>query len=274
VNDPDVKLLVVLLLVAGVAGGLWYFKDDLLPANDESPLLAPEPAPEDRTGRDGPSHPLAPLQSTASFAGELVALPDLDDSDSYFLLALTDTFGAELGRLLVNEALIDKFVATVDSLPRKQIPEKVRPVGRLQGNFVVHTTGDKNALYLGTDNYARYDLLLGLATKASPEAVVDTYRRFYPLLQESYERLGYPDAYFNDRVVEVIDHLLLTPTPDEPILLVQPHVLYEFADPELEMLSSGQKLFLRMGSAHAARIKATLLEFRARIATSADVSSN
>lgn len=273
-NDPDVKLLVVLLLVAGVAGGLWYFRDELLTAHDDSPVVELEPATAEPFGRNGPAHPLTPLESTASFAGELVPLPDLDDSDSYFLLALTDTFGADLGRFLVNEALIDRFVATVDSLPRKQIPEKVRPVGRLQGNFVMNTAGDKESFYLSSENYARYDLLLGLATTANPDTVVDTYRRFYPLLQESYQRLGYPDAYFNDRVVEVIDHLLLTPTPDEPVLLVQPHVLYEFGDPDLEALSSGQKLLLRMGSAHAARIKATLLEFRARIAQSSGMSAN
>jgi len=186
-------------------------------------------------------------------------------------LALTDAFGTELGPLLVKEALIDKFVATVDSLPRKQIPEKVRPVGRLQGSFVVTTADNKESFYLGPDNYRRYDRLLGLATSASPDTIVEIYRRFYPLLQESYQRLGYPDAYFNDRVVEVIDHLLLTPTPDEPVLLVRPHVFYEYANPELEALSSGQKLLLRMGSEHAARLKATLQELRSRIARSPDM---
>ena len=78
-------------------------------------------------------------------------------------------------------------------------------------------------------------------------------------------RLGYPNAYFNDRAVEVIDHLLETPTPDQPILLVRPHVLYEYADPELAALSSGQKLLLRMGAEHADKIKAVLRGLRVRI---------
>jgi hypothetical protein len=43
-------------------------------------------------------------------------------------------------------------------------------------------------------------------------------------------------------------------------------VLYEFADPELEALSSGQKLLLRMGSQHAATIKRVLQGLRALIA--------
>ena len=91
------------------------------------------------------------------------------------------------------------------------------------------------------------------------------YRRFYPLFQKSYERLGYPNAYFNDRVVEIIDHLLETPEAETPTRLVRPHVLYEFEDSDLESLSSGQKLLIRMGSEHAAYIKRALRGLRSRI---------
>lgn len=264
-NDSKVKTLVLLLLGVAVLGALWYFRDELLPAGDEpaTPALAP-PAAE-APAPSGPVHPLGASDAAQPFSGELVPLPDLDDSDSYFRLALIDTFGAELGSVLVSEALIDKFVATVDNLPRKHVPEKIRPVGKLQGPFNVEATDDKEQFYLAADNYGRYDLLVGVLSRTDPAAIVASYRRFYPLLQESYVRLGYPDGYFNDRVVEVIDHLLLAPTPDEPLLLVQPHVLYEFADPQLEALSSGQKLMLRMGSTHAATIKRVLQDLRALI---------
>ena len=73
---------------------------------------------------------------------------------------------------------------------------------------------------------------------------------------------------FNDRVVYVIDHLLETPVPAEPVQLVRPYVLYEYADPELEALSSGQKFLLRMGAENATRTKDALAELRARIAES------
>jgi len=126
--------------------------------------------------------------------------------------------------------------------------------------------GDDGRYLLRTENFDRYDSLVYLLQTADLELVVATYRRFYPLLQESYRRLGYPKGYFNDRVVEVIDHLLMTPEPDEPIRLVRPHVLYEFADAELEALSSGQKLMLRMGSDHTATVKQVLTRLRALIA--------
>jgi len=98
------------------------------------------------------------------------------------------------------------------------------------------------------------------------DRIVETYQRFYPLLQQAYVSLGYPDGYFNDRVVEVIDHLLATPQPEEPILLIRPHVLYQYADADLEALSSGQKLLIRTGSNNTASIKQFLGELRARIA--------
>ena len=49
--------------------------------------------------------------------------------------------------------------------------------------------------------------------------------------------------------------------------LVQPKVLYAYADPTLEARSSGQKILMRMGPANAERVKAKLREIRALVAT-------
>jgi len=217
VNDPDVKLLIFVVLVAGLAGAFWFFQDDILPPADEPVVEQTEVVSEVSPTSDGPAHPMAAPRQPALSDRKLVPLPPLDDSDSYFLLALVDIFGADVEHLLVNEALIDNVVATIDN---------------------------------------------NLLVRADLEFITETYRRFYPLFQESYRRLGYPVGYFNDRVVEVIDHLLVTPEPKDPIRLVRPHVLYEFADANLEALSSGQKLLLRVGVEHAAEIKRVLKEFR------------
>jgi hypothetical protein len=265
VNDPDVKLLIFVVLVAGLAGALWFFRDDILPLTDELVIMQPEIAVEEQPTQSGPVHPISPFGQSTSSDRKLVALPPLDDSDSYFLLALVDIFGSAVEPVLVNEALIDNFVATIDNLTRSHVAEKIRPVGRLTQSLIADAADDKGLYYLNPDSYERYDLLVNLAVSADLEVVAETYRRFYPLFQESYVRLGYPDAYFNDRAVEVIDHLLLTPEPTDPIRLVRPHVLYEFADPELEALSSGQKLLLRMGGENTAKTKLALQDFRALI---------
>src|SRR5204862_6867409 len=108
---------------------------------------------------------------------------------------------------------------------------------------------------LAPANFARYDPVVALLVRTDPARAVAGYRRLYPQLQKAYEDLGYPGHYFNDRVVEVIDHLLETPEPAGPILLEQPKVLYRFADANLESRSAGQKLLLRMGVDHERVVK-------------------
>jgi hypothetical protein len=113
----------------------------------------------------------------------------------------------------------------------------------------------------------------------TPRAVA-LYRQHYTRFQESYADLGYPRGYFNDRLVEVIDHLLATPelsaTPrvrltevKGPQPMTQPWLHYEYADPALESLSSGQKILIRMGPDNARRLKAKLAEFRRLVAAGA-----
>ena len=97
------------------------------------------------------------------------------------------------------------------------------------------------------------------------------------MFQAAYQELGYPQGYFNDRLVEVIDQLLATPEVAEPLAVklvevkgevasTQPWTRYEFADPKLEALPAGSKMLLRMGSENAQRVKAKLAAFRAVIA--------
>ena len=253
--------IIFLLAVAGLAAAAWWYLQPR-PESAVEPAASVEAAD---TAAAGPLHPMSP-PLPANERGELVDLPALDDSDGYFKLALLDLFGLNLDTLLVNEALIEKFVTTVDNLPRSQIAEKIRPLQPISGLFIADANSDGETFTLNQDNYRRYDFLVDMLANADLDAIVDGYRRFYPLLQQSYVRLGYPSGYFNDRLVEVIDHLLETPFPDQPIRLVRPHVLYEFADPELEALSSGQKLLIRIGPDNAARVRTSLGELRLRIA--------
>lgn len=99
----------------------------------------------------------------------------------------------------------------------------------------------------------------------------------YPVLQRAYEDLGYPGRYFNDRLIEVIDVLRLTPEPGEPLRVrlpefgadmkpERPWVLYEFAEPRLQALSAGQRVLLRMGADQRRRVKVVLAALRQRIA--------
>jgi hypothetical protein len=94
---------------------------------------------------------------------------------------------------------------------------------------------------------------------------VALYVRLYPLFQQAYQELGYPKGYFNDRLVEVIDHLLAAPALPAPAALVRPKVFYLYADAELESRSAGHKILMRIGNENAARIKSKLREIRAEL---------
>ena len=118
---------------------------------------------------------------------------------------------------------------------------------------------------LQPDNYARYDAFVGFAESLDPATMVAIYLRFYPLLQQEYRAMGFPNAHFNDRVVEAIDDMLTAPEVTGPIRLTQPQVHYRFADPLLEKLSAGRKIMIRVGPAHAARIKQVLRALRAEL---------
>lgn len=253
--------LIPLLLAMGAAGALWYYwmqlsRPETAPQPVQRPVTAePEPLPE-------PVHPVPARERVAMERPELVPLPPLDQSDEYFKLALTDLFGSPLEDLLASTGMIQRIVATVDNLPRARVAERIRPLGRLSGPFVVDGQDDSGEFSINRDSYRRYDALAGMLADADLREVAAVYRRFYPLFQKSYVELGYPDGYFNDRLVEVIDHLLATPDIDDSTALVRPHVLYEFADPDLESRSSGQKLLLRMGSENRLRVKEALRELR------------
>lgn len=87
------------------------------------------------------------------------------------------------------------------------------------------------------------------------------------MFQQAYQDLGYPGRYFNDRFVEVIEHLLDAPEVRGPIRLLQPKVFYTFADPDLEALSTGQRILIRIGPDNAMKVKAKLKELRRIIMT-------
>ena len=167
-----------------------------------------------------------------------------------------------------------KFVATVDNLGRSHAPPVAWPISPTEGRFTVQTFD--GATVISTDNGLRYTPLVLLLEKINAGLAVDLYVRMYPVLQQTYVDLGYPNNQFNDRLLQVINHLLATPNAPQvmavqltevkgPIPSVRPWVRYEFADPALEALSSGQKIMLRVGSVNQNRLKARLSALRQEI---------
>jgi Protein of unknown function (DUF3014) len=253
-----VAWLIGIVAAALIAAGGWYWYmarhrvAAALPAT-----VAPAPTPA-ANAEPQIAHPIP------SEAGAAAALPALNDSDQ----VAHDSLAGVLGRNAVDEFLVPQnivrhIVVTVDNLPRHRVAVDLRPVKPTAGRTVTSAQGGTTAL--SESNFARYAPLVRAVQGADVKALAVVYERLYPLFQQAYEDLGYPGKYFNDRLVEVIDHLLETPEVPAPIPLVQPKVFWEYADKDLESRSAGQKLLIRMGPGNARAIKAKLREFRAEI---------
>ena len=188
-------------------------------------------------------------------------LPELKQSDTPMAEILAKLFADQkLERFFIHEHFIERFVVMVDNLPRLQLPATHRPLKKTPGKFLA--SGERDQLTIDPANYRRYTPLVKMLAALDTKQVVAVYRRLYPLFQEAYQGLGYPNAYFNDRLIEVIDHLLTTPPVSGPVYLVQPKALYLYADPALEELSAGRKILLRCGPENAEQIKAMLHTYR------------
>jgi hypothetical protein len=216
----------------------------------EAPVAAPAPAPA-----APPANAAAPSAAPSS---------DLAASDQQVRSDAARVFGAApVESFLIPERVIQNIVATIDSLDRDPVPLRFRAIANVPELPVVEKNGD--AITLSAENGERYRPLTSALQAANAKDIAAVYLRYYPLLQRAYRELGYPGAHFNDRVVAIIDHLLATPDVPGPIELVRPKVLYLYADPALEELSSGRKLLVRIGPANAKLVKGKLAEIRAII---------
>ncbi|GAC1634391.1 MAG: hypothetical protein NVS9B10_30450 [Nevskia sp.] len=238
------------VLLAGAA--LYYVNHRPLPA----PAI--EPAATAAAVEPPPDYPVPAPKPDAP------ALPSLADSDAGMREALTALFGSgPFEAFLIPDQLIRRLVATLDNLPRERIATSLRPIKRTPPPLLVQDDGGR--LLLSPANAERYAAQVALFKAVDAGRLVALYFRWYPLFQQAYVDLGYPGRSFNNRLVEVIDHLLATPAAPAEIELRQPKLAYEFADARLERLSAGQKTILRLGPAQREAVLAQLRAIRAAV---------
>jgi hypothetical protein len=225
----------------------------------------PQPAVTDTTVTPEPAVPAIRNPLPESSGGAAPPLPALDESDAPMHDALADVMGkANVDRMFKPELLVRHIVVSIDNLSRRHLAVELRPTKPLAGTFIA--TGNDQQGAIDVANFQRYVPYVQAVQALDMKRMATLYVRFYPLFQQAYQSLGYPNGYFNDRLVVTIDNLLAAPDITTDIALVRPNVMYQFADPKLEDLSAGQKLMLRMGPANAAIIKAKLRELRAQVA--------
>lgn len=285
IQEGKALWLILLLLIVAAGGGYYiYFLEQ-----EESPDLAvpppipvkverPEAEPQPQTVTEEEVAP-PPALVEEEVVEEAEPLPELAESDEEALTVAAQVLGEDPARTyLVTEGLISKLVATIDALTRDELPGNIIPVRGPGGEMQVTSDGVSDQINPDTGlpepyyvfdpiNFQRYTPQVEVLEAIDGATLVQNYRHYYPLLQQSYRELGYTEGEFNVRLLEVIDELLATPEPGQPVRLIKPEAFYEFADPELEALSAGQKLMVRIGPSNAARVKTKLAEIREAIQT-------
>jgi hypothetical protein len=271
-RESSLWALVILVVLLLGAGAVWWrgtrqpapveIAAPAAPASDNAP---PAAAP---VVASGPQHPI-------DGAGD-AALPRLGDSDAQVRSALTELLG---GKAVLSFLQVDGFVrrvvATVDNLPRDHAASRMWPVHPAPKRFMVNGGGGVQTI--GRDNGARYTPFVLFVESVDAQRAAALYVKLYPLFQQAYEELGYPNRYFNDRLVAVLDHLLQAPEPSGPLQVKltevkgdvpseRPWVRYEFVEPQLQSLSAGQKMLVRVGPLNERRLKAKLAELRQQVA--------
>jgi Protein of unknown function (DUF3014) len=226
------------------------------------------------TAQVTPGTPTAPVPPSTGIANPVpvssgltaTPLPPLDASDKPLHDSLSELFSAKsVGELLRPDMIVRNIVVTVDNLPRKHAAVEMRPTKNVAGTFAV--SGDEQSATIDAANYQRYAPYVHLLQSLNTEQFTTVYFHYYPLFQQSYEGLGYPNGYFNDRLVAAIDDALAAPDVRGPVALVRPNVMYQYSDPKIESLSAGQRLMVRLGPDNEAVVKAKLREVRAAVAS-------
>ena len=258
------KYLLYLIFIFIV--GFFYFQMKTENQNSNLVDFIPDSSRNDSSQEEiVPRYPIPDIEKNNVEKSNLISLPPIAESDEYLRIELSDLIADELFSLVTKSNLVEKIVATIDNLPRAYLAERMRPINIESEKFIVEAQGTLDGFILSEKNYERYNSLTDTLEVIDKNVLAEIYLRFYPLFQEAYQDLGYPDVYFNDRLIDVIDHLLDTPEVNDPIILHTPNNLYEYVHPEIESLSSGQKLLIRMGKRNTNRIKQFLIEFRALI---------
>jgi len=273
------KTLAVIAVVVVLGGIAWFlYQPGPEPVIEAPPVVEVAPEPEMQTEPETPAPEVVTPEPPAVIPQappEEEPLPELAGSDPYVSDTLDGLVGeAAVLRYFSNENIVHKAVATVDALGARQVPKPILPLNGPAGEYptvpnpdpatvIRDEAGDPIPQYLADPAaYTRYTPYVEMLEAVPPQEFVVLLRENQPLFDEAFRQLGYTDADFEDHLAGVIDELLATPEADEPLRLMKPEAFYLFVDDDLEALSAGQKILLRMGAANARRVKSWLSQVR------------
>ena len=201
------------------------------------------------------------LESTKS------SLPSLNESDAWLKLKLPEiTWRKELLMLVVDEDMIRRFVVFTDNFSQGIIAYEHSPLVLPKVKFTPKADSASQNVWQWDENSSkRFSIYIDLLRSIDSNSLVQWYLEVKPLIDESYQELGYEDD-FTYTLQSAITRILDMELPKSSMALIQPSVMYKFANPALEALPDSDKLLLRLGKDNLLVMKSVLLELHEKLA--------
>lgn len=222
-------------------------------AVDEGPPPRPVPAAPEEPERVPPT--------------EIVAAepqPSLAEAAARLRVAVAERLADEQLELLAADRLLERLVSTVHSLDGDPVPLRFRPLAHVAQ--LPRVVPDGETWRLPAEPDPRYAPYRALFERFDADTLAELFERHEDALQRAWVGLGEAgEATFRQRLVDVLDHLADYELPARRPALTRPEVLYEFADSELEALSWGRKILIRIGPDHAAAVQQRARELANRL---------
>lgn len=264
-------IIIVAIVLIAVAAYFYLQKDETPPSTSQvlpPATVVPDAEPELPKANEPVPHFEPPVVVDAT---PQEPLPELNASDEGALAAIGALRGDSLVSFIMPQEVLRKFVLAVNGIAEGKVVSEYRVIKSPPPPFIPEkfsvTVGGEVAMQerVSTQNFARYNTYVTALSLLETDAVVAMYKCFYPLLEEAYGELGLSKGNFHSVLIAAIDNILAAPEVSGDMILIQPKVFYQFADPVLEKMPSTHKLMARMGPENAQTVKASLRRLRVKL---------
>lgn len=252
--------LAALLVVGAIA---WFIVQDK-DAPEAPPMVGDILVPPEalNKARDQLNAPQAPPPELTDAELAPVAAPEaLDASDAQVERALEDMSPPLLAWFTPQEQ-VRKWVSLAVNLSDGMLLTQHRPVSYPMGTFKVKRQGDR--ISMDSVNFERANKLVAAVTAIPPEKLAAYYRQWSPILEDAFNELGM-EGNFQTHFNALLEHALAVESLSRPPELEQPHVLYLYADDDMEQANDLDKLMWRMGPDNMNALQTYLQSFKAAL---------
>jgi hypothetical protein len=258
-------IVIAVVVVAALTG--IYFWLDKEPAPQPEPIakvIPPPVAVEDTI--EPAAQPQQELEEESAYEAPLPEPEPLDVSDAAIKSSLLELSNNEIfGRVLVNEALLQRFVVYVSNLAEHTIADNHQVLVPPEQEFRVYQQAGKE--WIDASSYKRYAPYVDILESIDANNLMQLYQDYQGPINDIFGEISTSGGSFDRTLVKAIDELLDTPEVPVPVEVYTDSVMYRYTDERLESLTAPQKQLLRTGPENMRRIKAKLREIKQSLET-------